>query len=113
MGVGLVRHVAGDVGGIGRRVQERVVELGLQFGMEGAFPENGLRRLLYELVLPIGEHVVRRGDRRKQQQDAVVEGVAGIGWMGWGSMDSMEAEVGREDMGRLLCWSVNGRTFCT
>lgn len=32
----------------------------------------------------------------------------GIGWMGWGSMDSMEAEVGREDMGRLLCWSVNG-----
>lgn len=66
------------------------------------------RRLLYELVLPIGEHVVRRGDRRKQQQDAVVEGVAGIGWMGWGSMDSMEAEVGREDMGRLLCWSVNG-----
>ena len=23
-------------------------------------------------------------------------------------MDSMEAEVGREDMGRLLCWSVNG-----
>ena len=76
MGVGLVRHVAGDVGGIGRRVQERVVEFGLQFGMEGAFPENGLRRLLYELVLPIGEHVVRRGDRRKQQQDAVVEGLS-------------------------------------
>ena len=66
------------------------MELGLQFGMEGAFPENGLRRLLYELVLPIGE------------------ASPGIGWMGWGSMDSMEAEVGREDMGRLLCWSVNG-----
>lgn len=56
---------------------ERVVELGLQFGMEGAFPENSLRRLLHKLVLPVGEHVVRRGDRREQQQDAVVEGVAG------------------------------------
>ena len=77
LGVGLVRHVTGDVGGIGRRVQERVVELGLQFGMEGAFPENSLRRLLHKLVLPVGEHVVRRGDRREQQQDAVVEGVAG------------------------------------
>ena len=29
----------------------------------------------------------------------------GIGWMGCGSMDSMEADVGREDMERLLGWS--------
>ena len=53
------------------------MEFGLQLGMEGAFPENGLRRLLHKLVFPVGEHVVRRGDRREQQQDAVVEGVAG------------------------------------
>ena len=77
MRVGLIRHVAGDFGGIGRRVQERVVELGLEFGVKGALPEDGFGGLLHELVFPIGQHAVRGGDRREQEQDAVVEGIAG------------------------------------
>ncbi len=76
MRLGLIGHVAGDGRGIGGRVEERVVELGLKRGVQGPFPEDGLGRLLNELVLAVGEHPVRGGDRREQEQDAVVEGVA-------------------------------------
>ena len=74
---GLMRHAPRHCGSVRRRMEQGVVQFGLHFGMEGAFAENGPGRFLHQLVGAVGERPFGCGDGREQEQDAVVEGIAG------------------------------------